>query len=293
MTWAAFSDFWAGRELWAEPLFAGVLAAAVLGYLGVFIVLKRMVFVSAALSQASGVGVAFAFWVGAVVGIDPHSHGQIPALLDPSIFSLAFALGAAVLFSLHPGHRKLASETAVGLVYIVCSALVLAILNSPRIAQEAHAVGDLLFGNAVVVPRAQIVALAAAAAAALLVHLLFFKELLFASYDPETAAVQGVGLLRWEVLGNVAIAIVISAATRAVGALPVFAFTVVPAAAALLLTERLNRTVALAVSFGACAAVAGYYASWVYQLPTGACMVCVAALFLVPGLIRLGLRRGG
>ena len=55
MTPEAFSDFWAGRELWAEPLFAGVLAAAVLGYLGVFIVLKRMVFVSAALSQASGV----------------------------------------------------------------------------------------------------------------------------------------------------------------------------------------------------------------------------------------------
>ena len=104
---------------------------------------------------------------------------------------------------------------------------------------------------------------------------------------------QGVGLLRWEVLGNVAAAVVISAATRAIGALPVFAFTVIPAAAALLITERLNRTALLAVSFGACAAVAGYYASWVYQLPTGACMVCVAALFLVPGLIRLGLRRGG
>ena len=293
MSPAAFADFWAGRELWLEPLLAGALAASLLGYLGVFVVLKRMVFVSAALSQASGVGVAFAFWLGAVAGINPHEHGQIPALLDPTIFSLLFAVGAAVLFSLHPGHRKLAAETAVGLVYIVCSALVLAILNSPRIAQEAHAVGDILFGNAVTVPRAQIVALAAAAAAALTVHLLFFKELLFASYDPETAAVQGVGLLRWEVLGNVAIAIVISAATRAVGALPVFAFTVVPAAAALLLTERLNRTVLLAVSFGACAAVLGYYASWVYQLPTGACMVCVAALFLLPGLVRLGLRRGG
>jgi zinc transport system permease protein len=289
----AFADFWGGRDLWLEPLLAGVLAATVLGYLGVFIVLKRMVFVSAALSQASGVGVAFAFWVGAVAGIDPHNHGPIPALLDPSLFSLFFALGAAVLFSLHPGHRKLASETAVGLVYIVCSALVLAILNSPRIAQEAHAVGDLLFGNAVVVPRAQIVALVFAAAAALLVHLLFFKELLFASYDPETAAVQGVGLLRWEILGNVAIAVVISAATRAIGALPVFAFTVIPAGAALLLTERMTRTIPLAVAFGACAAMVGYYASWIFQLPTGACMVCVASLFLLPGLLKLGLRRGG
>jgi zinc transport system permease protein len=288
----AFASFWSGRELWAEPLLAGVLAACLLSYIGVFVVLKRMVFVSAALSQASGVGVAFAFWLGAVVGIDPHLHGDIPAWLNPSLFSLLFAVGAAVLFSLHPGHRKLASESVVGLVYIVASALVLAILNSPSIAQEAHAVGDILFGNAVVVPRAQIVALAIAGAAALTVHLLFFKELLFTSYDPETAAVQGVGLLRWEIPLNVATAVVISAATRAIGALPVFAFTVIPAAAALLVTERFRNTVLLALLFGALAAVVGYYVSWVGQLPTGASMVCVAAVFLVPGLLRLALRKG-
>jgi zinc transport system permease protein len=288
----SFASFWEGRELWTEPLLAGVLAAALLSYLGVFIVLKRMVFVSAALSEVSGVGVAFAFWLGAVAGINPHAHGAVPFWLDPTLYSLLFALGAAVLFALHPGHRKLAAETVVGLLYIVASALVLAILNSPRIAQEAHAVGDILFGNAVVVPRPLIVALAVAGAAALLVHLLFFKELLFVSYDPETALVQGVGTLRWEILLNVAAAVVISTATRAVGALPVFAFTVVPAAAALLLTERLRATVLLSLAFGISSALIGYYASWVGQLPTGACMVCVAALFLLPGLLKLWGRRG-
>src|SRR5213078_3178644 len=178
---SAFNDFWAGRELWQEPLFAGVLAAALLSYLGVFVVLRRMVFVSAALSEISGVGVATAFYVGAVAGIDPHSHGAIPLLLEPVWFSLVFACAAAALFSLRPGHRKLAPETIVGLGYIVASALVLAILNSPRIAQEAHAVGDILFGNAVTVPRKQIEALFSAALAAVVVHAILFKELLFVS----------------------------------------------------------------------------------------------------------------
>src|SRR5205814_273978 len=207
-----------------------------------FVVLKRMVFVSAALSEISGVGVAFAFWLGAVLGIDPHAHGRVPLLLEPTWFSLLFACMAAALFSLRPGHRKLAAETIVGLGYIVASALVLAILNSPRIAQEAHAVGDILFGNAVTVPRTQIYALAAAGAVAVIAHGLFFKELLFVSYDPETATVQGVGVLRYEVLLNFIIAVVISVATRAVGALPVFAFTVVPAAAALMVTENIRAT---------------------------------------------------
>ena len=166
----------------------------------------------------------------------------------------------------------------------------LAILNSPRIAQEAHAVGDILFGNAVTVPRSQIVALLAVGAGGLLVHLLFFKELLFASYDPETAVVQGVGVLRYELTLNLIVAVVISVATRAVGALPVFAFTVIPAAAALMVTERIKRTMVLSVAIGIVAAAVGYYVSWVKTLPTGASMVIVASLFLVPGLLRL-LRR--
>jgi zinc transport system permease protein len=291
-TLEALRSFWEGRELWQEPLLAGVLAAAFLSTLGVFVVLKRMVFVSAALSQASGVGVAVSFWLSAVAGIDPHSHGALPVWLDPSLFSLLFAVGGAVFFALVPGHRKIGAETAVGLLYIAASALVLVILNSPRIAQEAHTVGDILFGNAVVVPRAQIAALAVAGSLVLGVHGLFFKELLFSSYDPETSAVVGVGVRRWELLFNIGCAIVIATATRAVGALPVFAFTVVPAAAALLLTERLGPTFLLSLGFGVAAAVAGYVASWFLQLPTGATMVCAAAVFLLPGLLRLARTRG-
>lgn len=284
---SGFSEFWSGRDLWLEPMIAGILAGAILGYIGVFVVLKRMVFVSAALSEISGVGVAFAFYLGAMMGIDPHAHGAIPVLLEPTWFSLLFACIAAALFSLRPGHRRLAPETIVGLGYIIASALVLAILNSPRIAQEAHAVGDILFGNAVTVPRSQIWALFGASLAVVIAHLLFFKEFLFVSYDPETAVVQSVGVFRYELLLNLAIAVVISVATRAVGALPVFAFTVLPAAAALMITEKMRLTIALSVGFGVVAAAVGYYVSWIEQLPTGATMVVVASIFLLPGLVNL------
>src|SRR5205814_894325 len=195
------ADFWAGSELWREPLLAGVLAAALLSYLGVFVVLRRMVFVSAALSEISGVGVATAFYVGAVAGIDPHSHGALPILLEPVWFSL-----------------------------------------------------------------------------------------LFVSYGAGTATVQGVGVLRYEVLLNFIIAVVISVATRAVGALPVFVFTVVPAAAALMVTENIRATMPLSIAFGIISAAVGYYISWIEQLPTGATMVVVASIFLLPGLVRLAKR---
>jgi len=80
---------------------------------------------------------------------------------------------------------------------------------------------------------------------------------------------------------------------RAVGALPVFAFTVIPAAAALMITERMGKTIALSIFFGVIAASVGYYFSWVEQLPTGASMVIVASVFLVPGFVRILRRKTG
>jgi zinc transport system permease protein len=85
--------------------------------------------------------------------------------------------------------------------------------------------------------------------------------------------------------------VVISVGTRAVGALPVFAFTVIPAAAALMLTERMRLTIVLAIGIGVVAAAVGYYVSWVASLPTGATMVVVASVFLLPGVVKIA-RRG-
>ena len=55
------APFFASYFLWRDPLAVAVLAAILWSFVGVYIVLRRIVFVSAALSQMSGVGVACAF----------------------------------------------------------------------------------------------------------------------------------------------------------------------------------------------------------------------------------------
>src|SRR5947209_7217234 len=71
--------------------------------------------------------------------------------------------------------------------YLPASAMVIVVLSSPRIAQEAHEIGDLLFGNAVVVKHEHLIQLCIAAAVVFTIHRLFFKDFLFCSYEPETA----------------------------------------------------------------------------------------------------------
>ncbi len=258
-------------------MLAALVASALLGYLGFFVVLRRIAFMSAALSQVSGLGVAVAFWVGSFAGISPHQ--PTPWWLSPALYALGFASLGAMSMSLPSRSRRVTPESVVALAYLAASALVIVVLSSPRIAQEAHEVGDLLFGNAVVVMTEHLVQLAVSAVIVFGVHALFFKDFLFCSFDAETARSLGYPVRRLDLALHLTLAVSIAVSTRALGALPVFAFLVLPAGAALLFSEHLRIALVLSVLISIVAACVGYYLSWTLSLPTGPVMVALAAAF--------------
>jgi manganese/iron transport system permease protein len=104
------------------------------------------------------------------------------------------------------------------------------------------------------------------------------------------ARTLGIRTRGWSLLLFLTFAIAISVSTRAIGALPVFGFMVIPPAVALLLGNRLWSVFVIAMAVAVVSAFIGYWASFRWSLPTGASMVLVSALFLIPGLIRLKLR---
>jgi len=284
-------SFWTSllHEPWVrDAVLVAMMAGAVCAYVGVFIVLKRMVFVSAALSSMSGVGVACAFYLASVFGVAPHAA---PLWLDPRLFALLFAALGAIFFSFNLGHRRISGETAIGLGYIIASALVIVVLNSPLVQQEAHEINDLLYGNTVAVSTAQVWITFATVSVVLLIHSLFRKEFVFVTFDLEMARTLGYRTRVWSIGLFLTFALAVSVTTQAIGALPVFAFMIIPPAAALLLVSRLWAAFALAVFIGAFSGAFGYYLSWVFSWPGGPSMVVAAALWLIPGLIRLAMRR--
>jgi zinc transport system permease protein len=159
------------------------------------------------------------------------------------------------------------------------------------VTQEAHEVNDLLYGNAVVVPPAQIWIMGSTALVVGALHWLFKKEFVFSSFDAEMARTLGINARLWNLLLFLSIALVISVSTRAIGALPVFAFMVIPPAAALLVAGRLWSVFTVSVAVAVASAAIGYYVSFRWSLPTGASMVLTAALFFLPGLLRLPYKR--
>ena len=270
--------FWASWFAWRDAMIVALLAAAALAYLGVWVVLKRVVYVPLALSQVSSVGVVLAYLLGSWLGVHPHDAYGCGIVLDPSWLSLLFALGTAFWFARAHEDSSLAVVTA----YLLSGAVVLILGGLVR--QEMHDVQSVLFGNAVLVDTVQILYVGGAALAVFVTHLLLHRRFLFVSFDPDAAGAAGLRPFRTEVILYASFALMISVATRAIGALPAFGLMVLPAMAGLRLGKSMRAAFAIAMVSGALAAGFGYYLSFRLSVPTGAAMVGLAGLFYLATL---------
>lgn len=267
-------SFWEARFLWRDPLIAASLAALLCSLVGVYVVLRRSAFVGAAVSQAAGLGVVLAL-------LAPHLLG-----VSPSPLGLGLLVGtlSAGLFGLSRRGGRVGVESSIALVYVIAAAL--SLLAGTLLSHEYEAVHGILFGDAVSAPPEELWALGIAALLVGGLHFAFVRQFLFVSFDPETAAAMGMPVARYSVALYFCAGLAISVATRAVGALPVFALTVIPAAGGLLLFDRLGRVMLYAIATALGATLFGYWLSFVWDLPTGATIVAAAALALLPGAIR-------
>jgi zinc transport system permease protein len=270
-SWSEFREGWE-LGIYRDPVLCGVMAGAVLGLLGVFVVLRRAVFVTAAVSQAAGLGVALAFLLEITLG----QH------LSPVLGALAASLAVTALLTLRVERLRLPRETLIGLVYLATSAG--AVLVGDRIAQESHDIAGILFGTAVLVRAEDLALVVGVGCVTLLVTVVCYRGLLFAGFDPEGARVHGLPVRALDLVLWVLVALEVSVTTRAIGALPVFAFAVLPAMAALALSERVQRALVLAALLGGASGGLGYLFAFFYEFPVGASQALLATAFLLASL---------
>lgn len=283
--------FWEALPILRNGILACMVAAILSSFLGVYVILRRIVFVSAALSQISSLGIAMSFlisnWLAGPQGF-PELVESESFLTFHSGMSLVFACMAAGLIALQLQERRLTRESILGILYTVPAGLVLLILD--RTAKDAHEIENVLFGNAVFVSTPQLLFLILVSLVILFLHGLFYKQFIFTAFDADTAQAAGLKTHRFSQLLFLTLAVAISTSISSIGALPVFAFMILPAASALLITHRLRTAFAVSVVFGFGSALVGFYLSFLLSLPTGPTMLVIAALCLIPGLL-LGLLR--
>lgn len=254
--------------LFREALYGALLIGLTCAVLGVYVVLRRIVFVGAALAQLSSAGIAFSLFLGGYAATAP--------LADyPTVVSLVVTLLGALFFGLGGGRRLVSSEAAIGVTYAVAAALGILL-----VAKAAHGeVHDIfLQGNILGITRTDTLVLLGVSVPVLLLHAVFYKEFLFISFDRETARTLGYRVELWNLLLYFTLGLVITAAMQFAGVLLVFNFLVLPAVTGLLLARTMRGTFTVALVVSLLAVVAGFALSVPFDLPSAPAMIAVSGL---------------
>jgi ABC-type Mn2+/Zn2+ transport system permease subunit len=241
-------------------LIAGVAMGASLGILGVYLVIRRVVFLGLVLANAATVGAATAevfHWT-------------------PEIASIVAAVVAALGLGLIQGPRRVSAESLMGWTYAAAASapvLILAAVAAPD-ADTLH----MLFGNLLAVSGSHAASLVMVALIIGVVHVLFSRRFLLVTFDAEAARVAGVNARLWSLGLNLVVGVAAAAAVHEIGALLTFALLTLPAMAALLLTTSMRATFITAAALGATMPCLGLAVSFYFDLPAGPASVALLSI---------------
>lgn len=271
------ADFVAGWELFGPATIAGTIAGMILGLLGVYVVLRRLVFLTAAITQAAGFGVALSFLFG------------VPPALGSSVLTVFTVLPVAF----ERGKPSVRRDSLLGLAYLVGAAGVLIV--GRYVVQDMHDVTTLLFGSAVAVIPDDFDLIVSVGLGLLVLHAWWWRGIAAVSFDAQGAAVRGLPAHLLDLVLFASLAVAISVSTRVLGALPTFAFSVLPAMAAVRVCPNIATSLIAATAFGAISGAGGYYVAYATDHSVGACQtsVAVAIVALAEVLRSLRSRYGG
>lgn len=264
--------------LFRESLYGALVIAIACSVIGVYVVLRRIVFVGAALAQISSAGIALALWLG--------GHGIGGELTHhPVAFALIFSLAGALFFSVgHTPRAGIPPDATIGVTYAVAAAAGI-LLIAKASTGEAHDI--FLQGNILGITRFDTLVLLAVAVPVLVLHVVFYKEFLFVSFDRETARTLGYSVGTWNMLLYFTLGLVIAFAMQFAGVMLVFDFLVLPAVTGLLLARSMAGIFAVAVISAIVAAVVGFSLSVPFDLPSGPAIIASSGfLALVAWLVR-------
>lgn len=207
--------------------FIAVLAAVV----GYFLLVRGLTFAGHAFSHIGFAGAAGAVWL----GINP--------LYGLLIFTVSAAIGIGFL-----GKELHERDITIGIIFTLALAFgVLFLFLYTGYAEEAY---SILFGTILGISFTNVLITAIFSIAAILTIAIFFRPLLFSSFDPEVAEARGIPVRLLAVIFLVIVAVTVSIAVQVVGVLLIFTLLVGPAATAMRLVKNPFAAIGLASLLG-------------------------------------------
>jgi ABC-type Mn2+/Zn2+ transport systems, permease components len=247
-------------EFMQRALLACAIIGFTNGFLGAFVVLRRLALMADALSHSLLPGLAVAV---IAVGLNPAG-----LLLGGLLAAVFVALGGHLIAR----SSRVKDETAIAALYIIALAVGVGVI---KYAHVNVSLDHFLFGNILGIGDTDLWISYATSVLVLITVTLLQRPLLLALFEPSVAQTQGVRVGRLLALLVILIVLTMVTSLQAIGVLLSLGLMVLPAATVYLVSDSYRRMLWGGGALGAAGAVVGLLLSFWADIPSGPAIVLV------------------
>jgi zinc/manganese transport system permease protein len=237
--------------LW-PPFLVALCLIGIHTYFGIQVLARKVIFVDLALAQIAALGTTVAFMLG-------HATQSTATYGYSLLFTL---LGALLLAFTRTWSGRVLQEALIGVIYVVAAAVAIVLID--RAPQGAEHLKQILTGNVLTSGTGELFTIVPIYLAIGVMHWTLRHRM--------TAAEGGSWL--WEFLFYASFGVVVTSSVALAGVLLVFSFLIIPAAIGVLYSDALSGQLTVGWVVGTLASALGLAGSYLFDLPTGATMVC-------------------
>jgi manganese/iron transport system permease protein/iron/zinc/copper transport system permease protein len=254
-------------------ILVAVIACALCGLVGTYVVLRGMSYI--------GHGLSHAIFGGAVASYALGFNFYIGALV--------WGLLSALMINRVARRKTIGADAAIGVVTSASFAIGIAIISV--IGSFTRNFEAALFGNVLGVTMLDVYLVSVVAVFAGAVVFLRYRQFLFATFDPEVAAVSGVNTAVTDALLAIILAATIAVTMTVLGVTLIAAALVIPPVIGRLLTDSFHKMLWISVITGSICGFVGVYLSYYLDWSSGASVVLTASAVFVVAFVVSGVRR--
>lgn len=250
-----------------RALIAGVISAFVLGWIGIFVVARRMSFFGDGIAHASLAGVALAILIG---------WAPIPVALV-----LAVIFGVLIFFL--EQKLGLSNDVAIGILFSAGMALGVLLLSFTQGFQPELI--SFLFGSILSVTNLDLWTIAGIGIVAAIILYITRNKLAFVSFDKEGAYLAGIDPNKYILLLYILTSVSVIISIRLIGIILTSALLILPSATGRLWARSFKEMELFGIIIATFSVIAGLFISVAWNIPSGAAIILTGtAIFILAAL---------
>ena len=263
------------------PFLMCLVMGTILGYFGIHVLKREVIFIDIAVAQVAAVGS-----IAAHLFFDAEEDTLISYL-----FSLACVLLIAAFYAV--ARKKVVQisiEAVIGISYAITAAAAMFLIG----IAPGHAHAEEMLAGKLLWVTGQHILLCIVVFTAVALCLAFFRKPLFTvSENYEAAVAKGLNVIWWDFVFYALLGVVITLAVRVTGVVTVFSFLIIPATISALFSEHWALRMFIALAAATSASLVGLLFAYFFDFSIGPAIALFLGVELIIVSIIAKLKLGG